>query len=89
MGITRFTQDLRPYLERCIVGCQAKDDSEIRIVSLVIDGPSMVYNVYNKLVAYASTAGNPVDLFALPGYAQLNAAVQSFLCDLELCGAKM
>ena len=89
MGIPRLTRDLQPYLERCVISCQAKDEPELRLVTFVIDGPSMVYNMYNKLVAYQSTVEDPVNLFNLPSYAQLNAAIQSFLCDLESCGAEM
>lgn len=87
MGIPRLTQDLRPYLERCIVTRQTTSDSEIRIVNFVVDGPSMVYHVYKLLTR--SIIGSPLSLSNKPSYALLNAAVQCFLSDLEFCGAAM
>jgi len=87
MGIPRLTQDLRPYLERCIVARQTTGGPERRIVKCVIDGPSMVYHVYKLLVS--STIGSTLSPSNQPSYALLNAAVQCFLSDLESCGAAM
>lgn len=89
MGIPRLTQDLRPYLERCIITSGAVDDCEVRIVKLVIDGPSLVYHVYNKLASYKLTAGSGASPCDQPPYAQLTAAIHCFLSDLEFCGAEM
>jgi len=85
MGIQRLTQDLRPYLERCIITHSPVDETRIRIVNLVIDGPSMVYHVYKLLVR--STAWYPEGTIPQPSYALLNTAVHCFLSDLESCGA--
>ncbi|KAK5939471.1 hypothetical protein PMZ80_007848 [Knufia obscura] len=87
MGISRFSQDLRPYLERCVVTSQLGNDLDLRITRLVIDGPSLVYHVYSKLTTYRLGTGLMTRLSSLPSYAQLNAAVDCFISDLESSGA--
>lgn len=86
MGITRWTQDLTPYLETAIITSLPDNTSPLTIRSIVIDGPSMVYHVYSHInIVNHANAGS----FVVPTYSQLNTAIDVFLTDLESCGAKM
>ena len=87
MGIPRWTQDLTPYLEVGVVTTTTNSESRLIIQNIVIDGPSLVFHVYNALALSGHTiaAGSPKE----PTYMQLNSAIDVLLTDLESCGAKM
>lgn len=86
MGINRWTQDLTAYLESVVLTKPTKDGAELAIQNVVIDGPSMVYHVYNSINTkeHMSTVR-----LTVPSYTQLNKSVEVFLTDLESCGIKM
>lgn len=89
MGVPRLTQDLHPYAENAILdGQQGEETSAVRVSNLVLDGPSLVYHVYNKL--YTSKCLQLVSAFeTLPTYHEINGAVKHFLDDIENSGVSM
>lgn len=89
MGIARLTQDLHPYLESAVLPQRLENGSAIEFHKLVIDGPSMVYHVHNKVAAYKFSTLPSAGLLNLPTYTQLSDVVKRFLHDLEDHGAIM
>lgn len=88
MGIPRLSQDLHPYTERVVLGqpqqtSLAVDASSVQ--TLIIDGPSVVYFVYNKLLAYKSLGSAPAAVAVLT-YEEINRASQYFLHQLTRYG---
>jgi hypothetical protein len=79
MGIARLTQDLANYAEHLTVGVSdASASYSFSVPQLwVIDGPSLVYHVYNKLLAYKLSQSVNV-----PTYAEINTGVHTFLKSL-------
>jgi len=86
MGIPRLTQDLNPYTERIALG---RGDSQglFNFQRLIIDGPSLVYFVYNKLLA-VKLSHRLAPPGAVPTYLELNNAVLQLLVDLEEQGVE-
>ncbi|KIW95454.1 uncharacterized protein Z519_04038 [Cladophialophora bantiana CBS 173.52] len=88
MGIPRLSQDLAPYADHVVLGKPppASLQAEVTIIKdLIIDGPSLVYWVYNKLLAYRllnSLAGATLP----PAYFQINQALHHLLNDLQAHG---
>lgn len=89
MGIQRFTQDLQPYVESAILGLFPRDREATWIItSLVVDGPSLVYHVYNKLLAYRcleAGTGAPQQ----PTYGEIATATIHLLADLNAHGINL
>lgn len=87
MGISRLSQDLLPYAEAVVLG---KPDTTTTTPSttidcLIIDGPSLVYFVYNKLLAHQdlhSLTPSPLP----PSYAEINAAFLHLLNEFRAHG---
>lgn len=77
MGIPRLSQDLSPYAERVSLGSSCPptqtQPAEGVVTSLVVDGPSLVYSVYNKLLAYRPSA--------TPTYEEINEALLHLLSE--------
>ncbi|EXJ80868.1 hypothetical protein A1O3_07154 [Capronia epimyces CBS 606.96] len=81
MGIPRLSQDLQPYTECVVVGqrsqtttttSQAADTgTPTNVQCLIIDGPSLVYFVYNKLLAHKGLDSTTT---AVPTYEEINQA---------------
>lgn len=83
MGISKLTLDLQPYLE----SIELSNDSEPSIV--IIDGPALVYHIYNQLAAH-KVAQDTIHVWtAIPSYEELNSGVVCFLTDLERRHSKM
>ncbi|KAI1618824.1 XPG domain containing-domain-containing protein [Exophiala viscosa] len=85
MGIPRLSQDLLPYSEQRYLGTplgQSPRTKDRVITSLIIDGPSLVYYIYNKLLAYKSST-TPTLTAQLPSYVEINQALDQFLSELE------
>ena len=53
MGIQRLSQDLLPYAQIAVLGQNDGRGHTRTITQVVVDGPSLVYFVYNKLVRLA------------------------------------
>src|SRR4051794_40318818 len=88
MGIPRLSQDLHPYADRVPIGKLNPSTSTLNIEHLVIDGPSLVYLAYNRLLAYRASR-SPVLNGGIPRYSEINHGFQYFLADLEDCGAQI
>lgn len=91
MGIPRLSQDLLPYTERLVFGSTSGQSSEAVdsiVTSLIIDGPSLVYHIYNKLLAYM-TISTPTLTAQLPSYAEINQALAQFLSEVEDHGVEV
>ncbi|KIV84600.1 hypothetical protein PV11_00372 [Exophiala sideris] len=85
MGIPRLSQDLLPYAERVSLGTSSGQSPQAKqgvVTSVIIDGPSLVYYIYNKLLAYKS-ASTPTLTAHLPSYAEINQALTQFLSEIE------
>lgn len=84
MGIPRLSQDLRPYAEGVTLhsSSQGSHQNPDVISSMVIDGPSLVYYVYHKLLAYKSLR-TPTLVAQIPTYHEINEALRQFLSNLE------
>ncbi|ETI22249.1 hypothetical protein G647_06322 [Cladophialophora carrionii CBS 160.54] len=86
MGIQRLLQDLLPYAERVVLGASPRSATETtHVEALIVDGPSLVYFVYNRLLAYHCL--NCLTSFALPPtYDEINQGVRQVLDDLQIHG---
>ncbi|OCT51793.1 hypothetical protein CLCR_08209 [Cladophialophora carrionii] len=86
MGIQRLLQDLLPYAERVVLGASPRSATETtHVEALIVDGPSLVYFVYNRLLAYHCL--NSLTSFALPPtYDEINQGVRQVLDDLQTHG---
>jgi hypothetical protein len=62
-------------------------DREVSAHKVVIDGPSLVYYIYDGLLRKC----NPTDIFAtaLPTYKHVVTAVHSFVSKIEAQGVQM
>ncbi|KAJ9606830.1 hypothetical protein H2200_008840 [Cladophialophora chaetospira] len=81
MGIQRLLQDLLPYAEGVTFGAAPKGTLECNTIkNLVVDGPSLVYFVYHKLLSYQKSAALP------PTYAEINQGVRHILADIQSHG---
>lgn len=89
MGIARLTSDLQTHLEHGYVSSNYIAGNGIHLRKLVIDGPSMVFHVHNRLAAYNLAKSSSPGFSDLPSYSQICQGVETFLSDLEKCGARM
>lgn len=88
MGIPRLSQDLNPYAESVHLGTSTLPLNTDRTDGLVIDGPSLVYHVYNSLLAYR-VSRSPVLDGGVPRYSEINQGFQHFLLAFEECGVRI
>ena len=86
MGIPRLTQDLSGYSEVAVLGAVAPPlhDGEVRVSKVVIDGPSLVYHVYDGLLRTIIPAD--IASAAVPTYSDVVDGVKSFLDALKSQG---
>jgi hypothetical protein len=83
MGIPKLRQDLLPYAEEIVLGCQREGLSKLSlpvIRNVVIDGPSLVYYIYSRLYSRCGLSEGSID--AQPSYTEINAGVVEFLTAL-------
>ncbi len=103
MGIPKLIQTLQPFAKRAIIGINNPDAQLInndatsmrpRVKSVVIDGPSLVYHVYQRLLclkagdrANAKSDNTPTHtelstrypLLFQPAYSDINQSVLAFI----------
>ena len=102
MGIPKLIQTLQPFAERVVIGnsnpgnqCSSHDEFPLsfRMMSVVIDGPSLIYHVYHQLLSLkashchlgAESRPAPKNLFASqPSYTEINQAVLAFVDHLQI-----
>lgn len=76
MGIPRLTQDLQPYLEDVVFAVTGSLMGPT-VGGLVMDGPSIVYHVYNCLLSYCCAEG-------VNAYSQCPQLLHATSCDAAL-----
>lgn len=99
MGIPRLIQTLQPFAERVIIGSARISDGDDddgqkrspsspvpRVTCVVIDGPSLVYHIYHRLISVKgrSLSAKPHNpLLSQPAYSEINHAVLAFITYLH------
>lgn len=87
MGIPRVRRHLTPFCQAVLLQGGADADFEC-IKSVVIDGPSLVYNIYARLLSwFLTTSSNMVD--ALPTCDEVSRGVMLYLMHLKMLGVEM
>ena len=90
MGIPYLIKRLQPFAISSMLGskhptCTANaEPNSDDINSAVIDGPSLAYFIYYRLLAHKSASLSQID--AVPSYAEIGRGVLAFLEQLEHCG---
>lgn len=87
MGIPKLSRDLAPYSRTVLLGKPSETLGIERVEKLVIDGPGLVYFVYNRLLAIKSSSLNILDI--QPSYTEICIAVRSLLIALRSQGVQM
>lgn len=88
MGIQSLTKHILPYAETVVLGgSPSETDTPPRVGSVVIDGPSLVYHVYYKLLAWSDLTCDTID--PQPTCDQVSRGVASCLLQLQGRGVEM
>lgn len=87
MGISYLTKHLLPYAETVLLGRPAGQDGPPRAQSVVIDGPSLVYHVYYRLLAWTDPTCDALDI--QPSCDEVSQGVVSCLIQLNSLGVEM
>ncbi|KAJ5261473.1 hypothetical protein N7478_012068 [Penicillium angulare] len=88
MGIQSLTKHVLPYAETVVLdGSPSKTDLPPCVRSVVIDGPSLVYHVYYKLLAWSDLICDKID--PQPTCDQVSRGVASCLLQLKGRGIKI
>lgn len=86
MGIPHLTRHLLPYSKDVfLAGEQREGDDSIHLV--VIDGPSLVYHVFQRLLSKSDTKLEILD--AQPTCDEVSLGVMVYLLQLKLLGVKV
>ena len=84
MGVRRLFSDLQPFAETVYLGSGTDPVTDTAsITNLVIDGPSLIYHVYSKLVNYRLSGCQTMSLQMLPSYAEVNESTKRYLETLK------
>ncbi|KAL4812848.1 XPG domain containing-domain-containing protein [Aspergillus spinulosporus] len=87
MGIPRVRRHLSPFCQPVLLQGGADADIEC-IKSVVIDGPSLVYNIYTRLLSwFSTTSSNMID--ALPTCDEVSRGVMLYLMHLRMLGVEI
>lgn len=87
MGISHLTKHLLPYAETVSLGRQNGQDEPPRVHAVVIDGPSLVYHVYDRLLAWTDPSCDILDV--QPTCDEVSRGVVSCLLQLADLGVEM
>lgn len=90
MGILYLTKHLLPHAECVLLGQEDDEDSAAalpRVRAVVIDGPSLVYHVYLRLLAWMDSNTDVRDV--QPTCNEVSLGVVSFLLHLAQLGVQM
>ncbi|KAI9370000.1 XPG domain containing-domain-containing protein [Aspergillus egyptiacus] len=90
MGIPRLRQHLRPYTQTVLLqASRNRDQGDITCIqSVVIDGPSLVYHVYSRLLSWFSNHSSSV-IDALPSCDEVSRGVMLYLLHLKISGVEI
>lgn len=86
MGISYLTKHLTPYAETVSLG-KPTDQGPPCVQSVVIDGPSLVYHVYYRLLAWTDPTCDVLDI--QPTCDEVSRGVVSCLLQLIDLGVEM
>ncbi|KLJ09193.1 hypothetical protein EMPG_15386 [Blastomyces silverae] len=82
MGIPYLTQHLLPHAQTVWLQNIKNHDQNVRTIrSVVVDGPALVYHVYNRLLSWSEVNFNVVD--AQPSANEVSIGVMQFLLCLR------
>lgn len=90
MGIHRLTKHLLPFSEPALLKGQDQNHSakgNIGIDSVVIDGPSLVYYVFSRLLSWTNPTIDILDV--QPSCHEVSVGVMAFLLQLTCAGITM
>lgn len=87
MGIPHLTRHLLPYAESVLLSGRATDLELPRVQAVVIDGPSLVYHVYRRLLGWMDPSSDVLDY--QPTCDEVSRGVISFLLQLTRMGVTM
>lgn len=87
MGIQSLTRHILPYAETVILGNGQSQDAPPSVKSVIIDGPSLVYHVYYRLLAWKDIRCDAID--PQPTCDQVSRGVATCLVDLANRGIEM
>lgn len=87
MGISYLTRHLLPYAETVSLGGQSDQYEPPQVRAVVIDGPSLVYHVYHRLLAWTESSCDVLDV--QPTCDEVSRGVASFLLQLTELGVEM
>jgi hypothetical protein len=91
MGIPYLTKHLLPCADSVLLGGSRPDDQKLdetpRVRSVVIDGPSLVYHVYYRLLAWMGPLHDVLD--PQPTCNEVSRAVVTGLVELARQGIQM
>jgi hypothetical protein len=88
MGISYLTRHLLPYAETISFGPRNNVESEFSYQqNVVIDGPSLVYDVYHRLLANMHPGCDILDV--QPTCNEVSRGVVAFLCKLDTLGVEV
>lgn len=87
MGIPHLTRHLLPYAESVLLSGRATDLGLPRVQAVVIDGPSLVYHVYRRLLGWMDPSSDVLDY--QPTCDEVSRGVISFLLQLTKMGVNM
>lgn len=89
MGIPRLTRVISPFSQPILLdGRNITPQGEIRCIqSVVIDGPSMVYHVFSRLLAWMDPSVQSQD--AQPTCDEVSLGVMIYLLHLSIVGVKV
>ena len=94
MGIPRLTRHLLPFFETVILAGEQHGRCSPNAIpyvgSVVIDGPSLVYHVYFRLLSWMPLAPNVAASFdSQPTCQEVSVGVMTYLLQLATVGVEM
>ncbi|CAP74225.1 hypothetical protein E8E15_009351 [Penicillium rubens] len=87
MGIPHLTRHLLPYAESVLLDGRANDSGLPQVQAVVIDGPSLVYHVYRRLLGWMDPNSDVLDY--QPTCDEISRGVSSLLLELTRLGVKI
>jgi XPG domain containing len=110
MGIPKLIQTLQPFATRVVLGnndsgqqgsenAASSNHAFSRVESVVVDGPSLVYHIYHRLLSIKfykhhfetphtltdSCLSQTSPFISIPTYSEVNEAVLAFINRLQFC----
>lgn len=89
MGIPRLTQHLQPFSDTVLLGrrLNSQQEEQNHVESIVIDGPSLVYHVYWRLLSWSDPKLNFPN--SQPTCNEVSCGVMICLLQLSILGVRM